>query len=557
MMNWRIKMNLRKVVPIIGASVLGIASFAIVGANAGGATSAKGTSSRNEGPKVAAVSGNACSGTPVSGGSLVYARGTETVTLNPLDQLNGNGDIFADNLIYQGLLGFNPKGKNQVIPDIAQSWTQSSNGLLYTFKLRPGVKFSNGQPVTAQDVAWSLNNFGNPKLNIIMSALATGYGTATVVNSSTVQIKLVHPVAAFLDDIATFPAFILPESLVKKEGVTAFFKKPVGSGPFEVQSFVSGSHLTFVKNPYYWDKPLPYLNKVTFNFALDSNSRLLDLQSGEAQIADLIEPSQFTTIKNDKNLVLATHQFPDNIGLYPNEKFKPFSNVDVRLAMADAINRKMIINEIFHGVGTVPNSFIPHLQYDGSNKQVPPYQYNVTEAKKLMKEAGYAKGFNVTLQYPTGFDYFGQMTLLLKQELAVIGINVTLEPLATATMTNDWLQTNFQLTFAASNESSDVPVPDEFATFWADPGKDGLDGFFTGWKDPAIWTSLQKFESATTSAARVEQWPKLQEAFMKQMPAISLVDYPIISAHAKNVCGADVNIMGVDELQDTWIAPSK
>jgi peptide/nickel transport system substrate-binding protein len=543
-------------VSIIGASSLAIASFAFFGSDAG-ATNAKGTSTQKVAPKTPAVSGNACSGTPVSGGSLVYARGTETLTLNPLDQLNGNGDIFADNLIYQGLLGFNPKGKNQVIPDIAQSWTESSNGLDYTFHLRPGVKFSNGTPVTAQDVAWSLNQFGNPKVNIIMSALATGYGNAIVINSSTVEVKLLHPVAAFLDDIATFPAFILPEKLVQSEGATNFFKKPVGSGPFEVQSFVNGSHLTFVKNPYYWDKPLPYLSKVTFNFATDSNSRLLDLQSGQAQIADLIEPSQFSTVKANKNLVLVTHKWPNDIGLYPNESFKPFSNADVRLAISDAIDRKTIINEIFHGIGTVPNSFIPALQYDGTSSQIPPFQYNVTEAKKLMKEAGYSKGFNVTLQYPTGFDYFGQLTLLLKQELAVIGINVTLEPLATATMTNNWLQKRFQLTFAASNESSDVPVPDEFATFWADPGKDGLDGFFTGWRDPTIWTALQKFEAAVTPAARAAQWPVVQAAFDKQMPDVNLVDYPIINAYAKNVCGGDVNIMGVDELQDTWLAPSK
>jgi peptide/nickel transport system substrate-binding protein len=492
----------------------------------------------------------------VSGGSLVYARGSATQTLNPLGNINGNGDIFADNLIYQGLVGFNSNGLNEVIPDIAKSWTISPSGLTYTFDLRPGVKFSNGQPVTAQDVAWSLNQFGNPKVNVVMGVLAVGYHHASVVNSSTVAITLTHPVPAFLNDIATFAAVVLPENLVKKEGAS-FWKHPVGSGPFAFQSFESGSHVTFVRNPYYWDKPLPYLNKVTFNFALDSNSRLLDLESGEAQIADLITPSQVPTIEANKNLVLAQHNIPAWIGLSPNENYKPLANVDVRLAIADAINPKLIIKEIFHGIGTIPNSVVGHLKYDGSNSQVPPYKYDVAKAKKLMVKAGYPHGFNVTLQYPTGFDYFGELTLLVKQELGAIGINVTLVPLATSTMTANWSLMKYQLTFFGSIISSDIPVPDEYAEFLANPTSSGLDGFFTGWKDLKIWAMVQKFTSTTSNASRALQWPKIQEAFMQQQPGINVLDYPILTAHAKNVCGANLNILGVDQLQDTWIAPSK
>ncbi len=549
-------MAARKIAPIVLAGSMCLASLATVAGSASAARSANGGSKTQAVSLRDRASSSACSGTPVSGGSLVYARGTSTETLNPLDILNGNGDIFADNLIYQGLVGFDPSGKNAIVPAIAQSWTVSSNGLVYTFHLRPGVKFSNGQPVTAQDVAWSLNQFGNPKTNLVMGVLAVGYGSAKVVNSSTVSITLLHPVAAFLDDIATFPAFVLPQSLVMKEGKN-FWKNPVGSGPYKFQSFVSGSHVTFVKNPHYWDKPLPYLNKVTFNFAVDSNSRLLDLESGQAQIADLITPSQVPTIESNKKLVLATQNIPAWVGIYPNVSYKPLNNVDVRLAIAYAIDRKQIIKEILHGIGTVPNDVMGRLKYDGSNSQVPPYKYDVAKAKKLMKEAGYPNGFKVTLQYPTGFDYFGQLTLLLKQELAAIGINVTLVPLASATVTNNWSAKKYQLSFVFSIISSDIPVPDEYANFEADPGKSGIDGFFTGWRSPAIWTQVQKFTSTVSDASRAQQWPKIQEAFMQQQPAINLVDYPILTAHATNVCNAHVNVMGVDQLQDTWLKPSK
>src|ERR1035437_4081252 len=546
----------RRVAVSVVVGLLGVTSLATIGGSAYGVRSAKVGSASTGVPRANSTSNSACNGTPVSGGSLVYARGTATETLNPWNILNGDGDIFAVNLIYQGLVGFNSAGLNKVIPGIAKTWTISPNGLTYTFDLRPGVKFSNGQPVTAQDVAWSLNQFGNPKVNSVMAVLAVGYHHASVVNSSTVSITLTHPVAAFLNNIATFAAAVLPENLVKKEGAS-FWKHPVGSGPFVLQSFVSGSHVTFVRNPYYWDKPLPYLNKVTFNCARDSNSRLLDLESGQAQIADLIAPSQIPTLEANKKLVLAQHNIPAWIGLYPNEKYKPLANLDVRLAIADAIDRKLIKKEIFHGIGTIPNNVFGHLKYDGSNSQVPPYKYDVAEAKKLMVKAGYPHGFNLTLQYPIGFDYFGQLTLLVKQELGAIGIKVTLVPLATATMTTNWSLMKYQLTFFGSIISSDIPLPDEYAAFEADPTSSGLNGFFTGWKNLKIWAMVQKFTSTTSDASRALQWPKIQEAFMQQQPAINVLDYPIVTAHAKDICGANLNILGVDQLQETWIAPSK
>jgi peptide/nickel transport system substrate-binding protein len=296
---------------------------------------------------------------------------------------------------------------------------------------------------------------------------------------------------------------------------------------------------------------------VTFDFALDSNSRLLDLESSEAQIADLITPSQVPTVEANKKLVLATHAIPAWIGLYPNEKYKPLANLDVRLAIADALNRKLIIKDIFHGIGTVPNDVIAHLKYDGSDSQVSPYKYNVVEAKKLMVEGGYPHGFDVTLQYPVGFDFFGELTLLLTQELGAIGIKVKLVPLATTTMTDNWSLMKYQMTFFASIISSDIPLPDEYAEFEADPLSSGLDGFYTGWKDLKIWAMVQKFTSTVSNASRALQWPKIQEAFMQQQPAINILDYPILTADAKNVCGANLNILGVDQLQDTWIAPSK
>ena len=106
---------------------------------------------------------------------LVYDRQAETQTLDPLNIRNGNGDIFAYNLIYSGLVRSDPTGSTTLEPSLAQRWTVSPDGKTYTFFLRPNLKFSNGQPVTAEDVQWSLDRFGNPKIDAAMSSVAGGY----------------------------------------------------------------------------------------------------------------------------------------------------------------------------------------------------------------------------------------------------------------------------------------------------------------------------------------------------------------------------------------------
>jgi peptide/nickel transport system substrate-binding protein len=493
----------------------------------------------------------ACQAKPRAGGNLVYDRANETVTLNPLDIRNGNGDIFAINMIYQGLVQYAPNGSTTVVGGVAKNWSVSPNGKVYTFHLRPGVKFSNGQPVTAQDVVFSLNNFGNPKVNQVMSVVATGYGNAKAMNSHTVQVTLKKPVPAFLDDIAIFPAFILPEKLVQSEG-KAFWTHPIGSGPFTVKNFVSGSHITFGRNPYYWDKPLPYLNSVTFNFATNSDSRLLALTSGTAQEADVIEPSQVASVRGNKSLILQTNSMPAWISIFPNEKHKPFANTDVRLAMAYAINRQQIKQQIFHGLGAIPNSVLGHFPMDAPTSKVPAYSYNPAKARQLLAKAGYKNGFSVALSYPSGLDYFSQMALLLQQDLGQVGIKVHLLQQDPATMIADFSASKFQLSFGYPQMTTDVGAPDEFAQFYALPNP--THSFFTGWSNAGIASQVQQFVTNTSTSQRAQEWPKIQAALMGHQGWINILDQPLVSAHAKNVCGTLINTLGVDQLWYTWLA---
>jgi peptide/nickel transport system substrate-binding protein len=495
----------------------------------------------------------ACQASPVHGGNLVYERQAATVTLDPLNPKNGNGDIFTYNQIYSGLVRSDPTGKtNNIVPSLAQRWTISSDGKTYTFYLRPGVKFSNGQPLTAEDVAWTLNRFGNPKINAIMAAVAGGFGHATVVNNTTVRVQLTRPVAAFLYDISIWPAFILPKNLVEKEGAS-FFNHPVGTGPFKVQNFVKGSYITMVRNPYYWETGKPYLNSVRYNFVSDSNTRILAVESGSAQELDVVPFSQVDTLRSNKKISVQSAKVPLFLGLWLNHARKQFADLNVRKALQYAINRQLINKEIFDNLGTIPNSVLMSFAMDAPDSVVKPYPYDVSKAKALMAKSAYPHGFSTTLTYPSGTDFYQQLALALQQEFGAIGIKVKLVTQDTATVTNDWFTRAYDMIFPFASFTSDITVPDEYADFLANWGN-GFMGFDSNWRDPAINAMVLKFESTLDQSQRTQEWAQIQQALMNVTPVMNVLSLPFVNAHRSNVCGTYLDGLGSDHLEDTWIA---
>lgn len=496
----------------------------------------------------------ACEEDPVSGGNLVYSRQLETVTLNPREIKNGNGDIFADEMLYAGLVRNDPNGTAKVVPGLAEKWEVSPDGKTYTFHLRPGLKFSDGSPVTSEDVAWNLEQFRDPEVNAALAALAVGMESAKATDKSTVVVKLEHPVAAFLYNIAVFPAFIVSKDKLEAEG-DAFWKHPVGTGPFRLKEFASGDHITFERNPYWYEKGKPYLQTMRWNFVPNSNTRVLSLKSGEAQMADGIPFAQVESLQGDSSLTIQLVELPQEVLMVTNTKVPALNDVHVRRALSLAIDREQINSTVFRGVGTVPNSILQNFELDASPSEVKPFEFNLAKAKEEMAKSKFAKGFSVSLQYPAGLDYFKQMALLIQQELGEIGVKVKLEELEAAPIAEKWLEGDFELTFPFTGTSSDVPVPDEYATFYALPESE-LDGFKSFWTNSKIEGMVKKFITSTDEGARKAEWKAIQEALNEEMPSLNVMNFPLINGHQSNVCATLANGLGVDQLQETWISKS-
>jgi peptide/nickel transport system substrate-binding protein len=534
-----------------GAILISSVSIAVVVSGCGGGGGGGSTASLSGlyGPSKS----DACSGSPVRGGNLVYERQAATQTTDPLNPRNGNGDIFAYNLIYSGLVRSDPTGQtNKIVPSLSDRWTVSPDGKTYTFHLRPGIKFSNGQPVTSDDVAWTLNRFGNPKINGIMSAVAIGFGNATAVDPSTVRVQLTKPIASFLYNISIWPAFILPKNLVEKEG-NAFYKHPVGTGPFMMKEFAKGSHITFARNPNYWEAGKPYLDSVRFNFVSDSNTRILALRAGDAHVMDVVPFSQVNSLRADKSIVVQAAKVPLFLGLWLNHLKAPLADLNVRQAMQYAIDRPLLNKQIFAGLGTIPNSVLMGFSMDAPDSVVKPYAYDVAKAKQLMAKSKFPHGFSTTLQYPAGTDFYKQLALALQQEFGAIGIHVKLVEQDTATVTNNWFTRKFDMSFPFASFTSDLTVPDEYADFLAN-WNNGFHGFETSWRNPTIQKQVLQFETTRSDSDRAKLWAQIQQALLTQTPAIAVLHLPFLNAHLPDVCGTNLDGLGSDHLEDTWFA---
>jgi peptide/nickel transport system substrate-binding protein len=516
------------------------------GSSGGGSIS---VAQEGEGTKTANA---ACEEEPVAGGTLVYSRQLEVITLNPREIKNGNGDIFADEMLYAGIVRNDPNGTDKVVPGLAEKWDISKDGLTYTFHLRPGLKYSDGSPLSAADVAWNLEQFADPEVNISLIGVAAGMESAKATNDTTVVVKLEHPVAAFLYNLAVFPAFIVDKAKLEAEG-PAFWKHPIGTGPFMLKEFASGSHITFEKNPYYFEKGKPYLDSMRWNFVANSNTRVLALKSGESQISDGLPFSQVESLQSEVNLAVQSIELPQEVLLVTNTKVPALSDPHVRRAMSLAIDREQLNETVFRGVGTVPNSVIQNFELDASDQEVKPFEFNLEKAKEELAKSKYAKGFSVKMQYPAGLDYFKQLALLVQQELGAIGVDVQLEEIEAATVAEKWLEGEFELTFPFTGTSSDVPVPDEYASFYALPAAE-LDAFKSFWTNKEAEGLVEKFISNTNEGARKGEWKKIQELFNEEMPSLNIMDFPLVTGHQSTVCGTKANGLGVDQLQETWIA---
>lgn len=412
--------------------------------------------------------------TPQKGGEITVAYKDDLATLDPAvgyDWTNWP----AEKLVFDGLLDYD--GGTTIQPRLAESLPEvNSDATVYTFKLRQGVKFTNGREVVADDVVYSITRVLDPKTGSPGSGFFVGIkgaqdfidGKAAAVEGIkaldpyTVQFTLAAPDVTFLNKMALNFAFIVPKEEVEKAGEN-FGHAPIGTGPFILKEWKSGQSLTFERNPDYFYEGLPYLDKITIQVGVEPDVALLRLEKGDIQLMGDPPPgADWARISADPAWKDRLEKQPQVSTVYIaiNTTMAPFDNVKVRQALNHAIDKQRIV-QLLNGRATVANQILPPLM-PGYDKSYVGYDYNPEKAKSLLSEAGFPDGFETSIEC-ISVDPQPKLCESFQQDLAKIGVKLTINTLAAPNVIEDAGNGKSPLVWSGGLAwIQDYPDPDDF-----------------------------------------------------------------------------------------------
>lgn len=397
---------------------------------------------------------------PKRGGHLTMTL--EYADISTLDPVvpDDNSSIWTILNIYDQLFRVSKDAKS-VEPDAVTDYTVSTDNLSYTFNLRPGLKFSDGTPVSVDDVVFSLQRM----------LVSDNWGFLFPENGVTVEaagdnaFKLVlkEPYAPLINNLAGFWSSIVPKKLVDAQG-DAFWDKPIGTGPFMVKEWAKGDHITLARNPNYWDTGKPYLDEVELRPGSDDNTRVLKFQAKQLDVLLEVPYNQVKTLDGLDGASAGASPLLGMLRLYPNQTYKPLADINARMALEYATDRQAIVDTVLFGYGeaaTTPLIKIPGWWDD----QLPGFPYDLQKAKDFMAKSSTPNGFPLTATYEAGNTTDEQIAILLQQQWAKIGIQLKLQPLDSSVVSEQFSSGLLQLPTGFWS-SSDVIDPAETSAFF-------------------------------------------------------------------------------------------
>jgi peptide/nickel transport system substrate-binding protein len=465
------------------------------------------------------------------GGTLVIARPEEPLSWNPYTQ-GDNGSIYAIEQVCDSLVEADATGRG-LRPGLAESWEVSADGLTYTFKLR-AAKFSDGSPVTPEDVVFSWGKLNDP--SAAYQFLLKPMKSVEKVDDTHVRMVMKEPYSPFLSVASIFASAIVKKAAFEANP-DAFANKPVCSGPFMVESYERGTKTVLVKNPGYWDKgsdgqPLPYLDKVELLYVPDTNARVLGLQNGDYDVSAIVPFNQAKAIGETPGLKVEAADIFRLDYVYLNHKQKPIDDKRIRLAMNYAANLDAIRKAVFFGYGELPNGFNPKMNLWSSDvKRIP---FDVAAAKKLVAEANY-DGTPIKLMIDTGNAPSKQIATILQQGWKEAGLNVEIGEIDGSSAWTMVVEGKYQA--YVSYITSDINDDDELVALQTDPLDEGTQGFFSRYKNPEVTKLLTESRATSVPAERAKFFRQIQEIVYNDGYSVPLNYTPSVNAYHDYVKG--------------------
>ena len=347
--------------------------------------------------------------------------------------------------VFEGLVKPTPTG--DIIPAVASDYTISDDATVYTFTLRDGITFHDGNPVTVEDVKYSLER--SAEMHGESSALSA-ISDITIVDDKTIQLTLANPNSEFIYNLSIA---VLEQANDADQG-----GNPVGTGPFRITGFVEGQYLELEKYEGYWNTELSYIDKAKFKFIADAQTAFVELQAGTIDALQYLTYDQVEALSDDYNVIESTMMLVH--GFFLNNQYGPLQDELVRQALNYAVDRDAINDFLFNGKSRIIQTHAyPTITawYNADTEGT--YTYDVEKAKELLAEAGYPDGFELEITVPSSYTQHVNTAEIIAEQLGAAGITVKLNLVEWSTWLSDVYQgRDYQSTIIGFDISSLSPA---------------------------------------------------------------------------------------------------
>ncbi|GEO26019.1 peptide ABC transporter substrate-binding protein [Alicyclobacillus acidoterrestris] len=482
-------------------------------------------------------------------------------------------DYGSDEAVYQfyDQLVTYATNSTKIVPDLASSWTVSKDGLKYTFHIRKGVTFWNGDPVTAQSFIDEFQRVLNPKVAspgegfidpILQGSTAYFKGQAKSISGLsapdpyTLEITLTKPQAYFLEVLA-MPFFsAVDQSYIDKIGNTQFDHHPMGTGAFEMKSYKMGNEMVMTKNPNYFKKGEPKVQEVDISINKNEQLSALKFQQGQESFLGWnqdIASQAFISMKNNPKFkndfqsekLVATYYLALN-----SKPTGPIQNKLVRQAINMAIDKQRLVS-LQNGRAAAANQILPPAM-PGYETKLPSdvdYQYNPTKAKQLLKEAGYPNGFSTSLMCPSD-QTTRSLVQSIQEDLQKIGIKVSIHPIASASYEADAESMKYPMVYTAWFQ--DFPDPSDFLNTLLNGNEIPLNNW-SNYNNQTVNQELAQAAVMPQGQARLDLYDKIQNQILADAPWVPLftpIRYAVVQPYVK---GFSMSPVLMDPLQNVYV----
>ena len=495
---------------------------------------------------------------PRQGGQVIVAAFADVTTFNDYQSAGEVTESEIIDLLYPTLMVEQPDYRQHppsFAPRLATSWDFSPDGRRLTFRLRPDARWSDGLPITAEDVRFTFTAQKDPRVGWTDMELKDFIEDVEVVDPLTVRFVFsrVYPYQLMdANDGHIVPAHAFGKVPFERWRTAEFEPGLVTGGPFRLAGHTPQQTIILERDPAYWGAPHPYLDRLVFRVLPEIGSQLGQLLAGEVQLVPVVPPAEAARIQGNPDLRLV--EFPSRTyGLvFWNNRDPLFADRRVRRALSLAINRKALVDTVFHGHARLSHGPVLSSMW-AYNDALPPLPYDPEPAGDLLAQASWrpagrdatlrrgAKNFGFDLLYPAGNAMRQQMALLIQADLARVGIRVRPVQVEFTSLIARLESGDYEAVIWAWTEATKV----DLIALWGTPRENEATDNYLGYSNPEVDRLIAAAREETDGAKAKALFDRAQALIVEDQPVTFLYEANQLVGVSRHLRGADINAASV------------